>query len=231
MYYIFTTQSEFIYQFNLRNKSSFLCYVSLFDHYGYIECSFIDKEKEDEVVSFLVSTCGMMIIKGRGSLYHSYVCALIENKQSLSVAESCTGGRLSACITSQKGVSQVFRGGVISYSSKLKHSLLGVSAETLEKHGPVSEESAIEMAYGARNLCHSEISIAVTGVCGPDADERGVGVGVVYIACIGHTNVAVLKKYSFSPQLSREDIAQRSVYAALFLSYRSIFNDSNLHNS
>ena len=106
---------------------------------------------------------------------------LKEKGLTLATAESCTGGRVAERITALPGVSAVYRGGVVSYWTSVKADVLGVPADTLEAHGAVSEETARAMAEGARRITGADIAVSVTGVAGPDPDERGVPVGIVYI--------------------------------------------------
>ena len=106
---------------------------------------------------------------------------LKEKGLTLATAESCTGGRVAERITALPGVSAVYRGGVVSYWTSVKADVLGVPQETLDAHGAVSEETARAMAEGARRVTGADIAVSVTGVAGPDPDERGVAVGIVYI--------------------------------------------------
>ena len=131
----------------------------------------VDVESMDEVVT--------TILKERGL--------------TISAAESCTGGLFSKHMTDLPGSSAYFRGGVVSYATDLKHSIIGVKNETLEQFGAVSEEAAREMAEGCRKVCASDLAIAITGVAGPDKDERGNDVGTVYIA-LAHEGGTICKK-------------------------------------
>jgi len=99
----------------------------------------------------------------------------------MATAESCTGGRIAERLTALPGVSAVYRGGVVSYWSSVKQGVLGVPQEILDTYGAVSEECARAMAEGARTVTGADIAVSVTGVAGPDPDERGVEVGIVYI--------------------------------------------------
>lgn len=107
---------------------------------------------------------------------------LMENKLTISVAESCTGGLISKKLTDIPGISRVFMGGIVSYSNNLKESFLGVKAETLQKYGAVSSATAIEMANGIRERSGTDLGLAVTGIAGPDGGTPEKPVGLVYIA-------------------------------------------------
>ena len=110
---------------------------------------------------------------------------LRERGLTLSAAESCTGGLIAKRLTDLPGASQIFRGGVVSYTSEVKAGVLGVPEELLEQYGAVSEPVARAMAEWCRRVCGSDIAVSVTGVAGPDRDDRGNEVGVVYIALAG----------------------------------------------
>jgi nicotinamide-nucleotide amidase len=110
---------------------------------------------------------------------------LRKQQQTLSVAESCTGGGLGAELTAIPGSSDVLLGGVIAYSNALKQSLLGVSAELLEQFGAVSDPVAKAMAEGVRHLTGSDWSMAITGIAGPGGGSADKPVGLVHIAVAG----------------------------------------------
>lgn len=114
-------------------------------------------------------------------LEHLCVHLLKERRWTIATAESCTGGRLASRLTAIPGVSAVFRGGVVSYWTPVKHAVLGVPEELLDRYGAVSEETARAMAEGVCRITGAEIGVSVTGVAGPDPDERGVEVGVMYL--------------------------------------------------
>ena len=108
-------------------------------------------------------------------------------KQSVAVAESITGGGVGAALTAVGGASDVFLGGVIAYSPAVKESLLGIEKETIATFGVVSEEVAVAMADGIRELLGSTWGISTTGVAGP-GDADGVAAGTVWIAISGPIN-------------------------------------------
>ena len=107
---------------------------------------------------------------------------LTEKKQTISVAESCTGGGLGAMLTEVAGSSNYFYGGVIAYSNNIKISQLGVSSQTLKNYGAVSPQVAEEMAKGVQQKMNTDWSIAVTGIAGPGGGSEDKPVGLVYAA-------------------------------------------------
>ncbi len=109
---------------------------------------------------------------------------LLERKLTISAAESCTGGMFAAALTDIPGISAVFDRSLVTYSNEAKMSELGVRAETLEKYGAVSEETALEMAEGVRRVSGSDIGISVTGIAGPGGGTDAKPVGTVYIGFV-----------------------------------------------
>ena len=101
---------------------------------------------------------------------------------TLGTAESCTGGLIAKRLTDLPGASAVFKGGVVSYSGEVKAGVLGVSRALLDEKGAVCAEVARAMAEGARKVLGCDLALSVTGVAGPDGDERGNPVGLVYTA-------------------------------------------------
>ncbi len=93
-------------------------------------------------------------------------------KRKIVVAESCTGGMLAAALTDLPGSSAVFERGFVTYSNAAKIELLGVSADTLERHGAVSESVAKDMARGALERSGGDIALAITGIAGPGGSEH-----------------------------------------------------------
>ena len=101
---------------------------------------------------------------------------------TFAAAESCTGGLTAKRLTDVPGASAVFLGGVVSYTNGVKERALGVPHDMLEEYGAVSEPVARAMAEGVRRLTCADLALSVTGVAGPDKDDRGHDVGTVYIA-------------------------------------------------
>ncbi|MFR7707854.1 MAG: nicotinamide-nucleotide amidohydrolase family protein [Alistipes inops] len=102
-------------------------------------------------------------------------------RATLAVAESCTGGALSASFSAMAGASDYYLGGVVSYSNDVKVGILGVSPDTLRLHGAVSEQTACEMAEGVRRLCGADYALSTTGVAGPTGGTPEKPVGTVWI--------------------------------------------------
>ena len=141
------------------------------------------------------------------------VLKALEGK-TLVTAESLTGGGIGAAITAVSGASAVYKGGVISYTNAVKNRILGVSAETLETFGAVSEPVARQMAQGARRLLDADIAVSVTGLAGPGGDEYGNPVGTVFIG-YADEHTTVVKHCLFSG--TRQEIREQTTEAALAL--------------
>jgi nicotinamide-nucleotide amidase len=127
---------------------------------------------------------------------------LKEKKQTLSLAESCSGGLIAHLVTSVPGSSAYFMGGVVSYSYESKTNMLGVTTETLEKFGAVSEEVVTQMAEGARKEFKTDWAVSASGIAGPDGGIEGKPVGTVWIAVAGPTGVKA-KKFQFGGDRER----------------------------
>lgn len=136
---------------------------------------------------------------------------LTDKGATLSIAESCTGGALSGYFTSRSGASKYFTGSVVSYSNEIKHNVLGVHNETLKEYGAVSEQVAIEMSEGVRDLCGTDYSISTTGIAGPDGGSVDKPVGTVWIS-ISSSSGTVTKKMTFG-SLREQNIIRSSVAA------------------
>ncbi len=139
---------------------------------------------------------------------------LRSKKKTLALAESCTGGNLAHRLTNVPGASEVFLGGVVSYANVVKEKFVGVSAETLQQHGAVSEAVAQEMALGARENFDADFALAVTGIAGPSGGSPEKPVGTVFIALATPTSVIVKK---FLNTWDRETFKQVTATQALEL--------------
>lgn len=118
--------------------------------------------------------------------------ALTERKETLSVVESCTGGRIASQFTSLPGSSEFFKGGIIAYDNQAKIDILGVESSIIDKLGAVSEECVIAMAEGARRLFDTDWALATSGIAGPGGGSEDKPVGTIWIAVIGPKGVSTI---------------------------------------
>lgn len=131
----------------------------------------------------------------------------------ITVAESCTGGLLSAALTTLPGSSEWFDRGFITYSNAAKKELLGVSEDILVHYGAVSEETAKAMAKGALQNSHSHIALAITGIAGPDGGSVEKPVGTVWFGLADKYGVSQVTLQIFSG--TRDSIREQAVSFAL----------------
>ncbi|MCL2800069.1 MAG: competence/damage-inducible protein A [Endomicrobia bacterium] len=150
---------------------------------------------------------------------------LLENRKTVSFAESCTGGMISQRITSVAGSSAYFKTSAVTYSNESKSKLLGVSQDTLNEFGAVSGETAKEMALGVLKLAESDYALSVTGIAGPGGATKEKPVGLVYIG-IASKKGAEAHKYNFFG--SRDDIRRRAANSALDLLRRKLIEDKKV---
>lgn len=149
---------------------------------------------------------------------------LLPAGKTLSIAESCTGGFISHLITSVPGCSAWYKGAVTAYANQVKQNLLGVRAETIEKYGAVSEETACEMAEGVRKVLNADFALATSGIAGPDGGTPEKPVGTVWIAVATPKSVSA-RKFVFGD--NRERNILRSGQTALQLLRTKILEELN----
>lgn len=131
----------------------------------------------------------------------------------LVTAESCTGGWIAKCLTDIPGSSEWFDCGMVAYSYEAKQALLGVRPQTLEEHGAVSRETAIEMVSGALVHSGATVAVAVTGIAGPGGGSPGKPVGTVWIAWQRRGRPALARCHHFRGD--RGSVRRQTVLAAL----------------
>ena len=139
---------------------------------------------------------------------------------TLGTAESCTGGLIAKKLTDVPGAASVFKGGVVSYHCEVKAGVLGVSQALLDEKGAVCAQVAEQMAQGARRTLGCDLAAAVTGVAGPDPDERGNPVGLVYAALAAPDGCWVKKLNLASPGARRDRIRTLAANHALDMARR-----------
>ena len=139
---------------------------------------------------------------------------------TLCAAESCTGGLVLHRLTNVPGSSAWVMGGVVAYDNRIKQAVLGVCEATLLAHGAVSEETAREMALGARRLLGTELALSVTGIAGPGGGTAGKPVGLTWMALAGPGDLLRSEQRVHSG--GRLDIKRASADAALQLVLRQL---------
>lgn len=154
---------------------------------------------------------------GEASIEEVVSKMLVENNLKIAVAESCTGGMVSASLINYPGISSVFMEGCVTYSNEAKMKSLGVKKETLDVYGAVSDKCAKEMASGVAARYNTNIGIATTGIAGPDGGTDEKPVGLVYFGIYINGKV-ITKKYVFNGD--RQGIRERAT--------RTILNDLRL---
>lgn len=136
-----------------------------------------------DYVASVKETLGPAIVTDRfPSIAEEVHTLLVEQKKTLAIAESCTGGMLTSQLVEFPGSSNYLLGGLVTYANKAKEDILGVAGDTLAKFGAVSLETAAEMAIGARLKLGSDFALATTGIAGPDGGTGDKPVGLVAIA-------------------------------------------------
>lgn len=143
---------------------------------------------------------------------------------TLALAESCTGGLISHRVTNVAGVSEVYLGGVVAYSNAAKRHLLGVTQDTLDRFGAVSDQTVKEMAQGVKQRFNTQAAIAVSGIAGPGGGSSQKPVGTVWIG------LAILDQAHTHPYRffgTREQIKQQSAEAALWLLAEQLAQHNN----
>jgi nicotinamide-nucleotide amidase len=138
---------------------------------------------------------------------------LLQSSRRLTVAESCTGGMLSAAITAIPGSSQWFDCGFITYSNEAKQRMLGVDAASLRRYGAVSETVVREMAQGALARSQAQIAVAITGIAGPGGGSMDKPVGTVWFAWQGRdiTTTSQCRHFAGDRQSVREQAVAHAV--------------------
>lgn len=153
----------------------------------------------------------------KANLQNLVVEKLRQNSLHLATAESCTGGLISKKITEVAGSSEVFDCGVCSYANFIKHKVLGVKNETLEKLGAVSPECAVEMAKGVAQLSNADMGVSTTGIAGPSGGTPQKPVGLVYIGIYTkRKSYAIKALLNESGKNNREKIRELASCIALY---------------
>jgi nicotinamide-nucleotide amidase len=173
------------------------------------------EERVGQAVSIVGERLGAHVFGFEDEELEAVVLRLLESRrETLALAESCTGGCLAHRLTNIPGASAVLLGGLVTYSNEAKQRLLGVRPETLEVHGAVSEAVAREMAEGARKQLQASYALSITGIAGPSGGTKAKPGGTVYIGMAGPFPTVVERQ--FNP-VDRETFKQVTAQQALNL--------------
>lgn len=175
--------------------------------------------------SKIAKRCGQYLY-GYGddnSLAQVVMTKLREKHLTITAAESLTGGQLQAALTSIPGASQAFMGGFVTYANYAKEKLLAIPAEVIDKHGSVSEQTAILMAEQAKQKLGADVGVSLTGVAGPDSLE-GQPVGTVWIGIAYRNKAGYAQKFHFPRQ--RKYVQARAVLTALDLVRKELLSEN-----
>jgi nicotinamide-nucleotide amidase len=156
------------------------------------------------------------------NLESQIVRLLTARKQTLAVAESCTGGYIAHRLTNVPGASEVFLAGLVTYSNQAKEKFLGVSSETLARNGAVSEPVAREMAQGARRSCGTDFAISVTGIAGPGGGTLDKPVGTVFIGTASPQQVTVVRGFNPGERVAFKEATANQALEQLLTAIKAI---------
>lgn len=158
---------------------------------------------------------------------------LLQRQWTLGFAESCTGGLLSYQAVQMPGVSEVYKGSIVSYGTSVKEKLLGVPSKTIEADGVVSASVAKLMAEGAKKALACTIALSVTGLAGPTGGTASNPVGLVFIAVVG-PEIEKVERHIFTGSngqtLSRDEIQHQTAVRAWAL-LNEVLQNQNLNNT
>lgn len=190
---------------------------------AYGEDAIVLETQLDHYVRKLPPILGSLIFGEQKDTLESVIGKLLlKRNYTLGTAESCTGGNIAHKITSVAGCSAYYESSIIAYSNTIKRSLLGVTEETLEGHGAVSEQAVIEMARGTQKLLNVNCAIAVSGIAGPTGGSPEKPIGTIWIAVTENEKIHTKKL-----QLGKDRIQniERTTTIALNLLRRFLLGD------
>ena len=173
-----------------------------------------DRDAMADRLRELVGSC--LVVDGDRQPVDLLTKELIEREETISTAESCTGGYIAKLLTDQSGSSSYFYGGVVSYANEAKQTLLGVSEQTIATHGAVSEACVLEMAEGILTRSASDWALSVSGVAGPTGGTDEKPVGTVCFGFAGKSRESVAIRMMLS-SYGRESVRRKASVVALLL--------------
>ena len=177
----------------------------------------------EPVASEIKSIAGLDYFGSNEDTLASVVGSLLNDAdQTLSVAESCTGGGLGAMLTDISGSSSYFLGGMIAYANQVKQNLLNVNGQDLAEQGAVSSTVAEQMALGVKKRFATDWGVSITGIAGPKGGTETKPVGLVYIGLATPDHKVLSQEYRFGDRRERELVRYLSSYSALDLLRRRL---------
>jgi nicotinamide-nucleotide amidase len=203
--------------------------IAMLAHGGRVDIKVMAKAASRAAADAMIAPVAQQLRERIGAGYYgddettpggAIVSELVRRGRTLGVAESVTGGAVADGIVENAGASRAFYGGIVAYDNAVKQSLLGVRAETLERFGAVSEETAIEMARGARRALKVDFALATTGIAGPGGGSAEKPVGLVWFALVDDADEVTTQRSTFPGQ--RTDIRDRATMTALSLIWRRL---------
>ena len=188
-----------------------------------IQISNKDRKEIDTLVNYIYKNLGDYIYsEDENGMEEIIINKAIEQKKTLSIAESCTGGLIGDRITNVSQCSKAFKGGVVVYSNFSKINILGVDSDRIDKFGAVSKEIAIQMAENVKIKFDTSYGLSVTGIAGPTGGTKEKPVGLVYIG-LASTKNTIVEKYNFGNY--RESNKIKTSQAALNMIRKDLFNE------
>ncbi|MBT8037967.1 MAG: competence/damage-inducible protein A [Verrucomicrobiae bacterium] len=171
------------------------------------------RENIQKAISYTLATFPTHCFSTKGESLEAVVVNLLTTQgKLLTLAESCTGGRIASRITDVSGASAVFTHGFVTYANAAKRDLLGVSDDLLESHGAVSEEVAIAMAEGALKHSNANIAVSVTGIAGPTGGTQEKPVGTVWIGlATAEHSFAIHKIHAHGREIFKQSTSQNAL--------------------
>ena len=203
--------------------------IAMLAHGGRVDIKVMAKAPDRAAADAMIQPVAAQLRERIGTGYYgddeltlggAIVGELTRRGRTIGTAESVTGGALADALVAVPGASRAFLGGIVAYDNAVKQSLLGVRAETLATFGAVSEETAIEMARGAKAALDTDFALATTGIAGPDGGSAEKPVGLVWFALADDAGEVHAQRITFPGQ--RSDIRDRATMSALAIVWRHL---------
>jgi nicotinamide-nucleotide amidase len=188
-----------------------------------IDKKFLEKAIEENVISLAKIIGDIIVGFDDDETLETVVGRLLKQQnKTISTAESCTGGNIAKLLTSVSGASKYFKGGVVSYATETKISVLGISEELIKAHSVVSAQVAKQMAINVKNIMKTDYAIATTGNAGPTKGDSKAEIGTVFIA-LATPNEVLVEEFNFGQP--REKVIDRAVNKSMEMLRKEIFKN------